>query len=279
MISYSPHPHQEPVAGALAVNVVNISGAYEHQRAPALNGVNLQVPVGARIALVGSNGAGKSTLLKLIAGLLPLHQGTISLFGHSVGVCRHRVAYLAQRSEVDWRFPMTVRRLVGTGRYVHLGWFKRPGAADRQIVEQVMAQLQIDHLADRQIGQLSGGQQQRTLLARTLAQEADLLLLDEPLNAVDVATRAIVSQVLDALKTQGKTVLIATHDLGRLEQEFDGALYLCEGREVQPPPGSFTGVHVGEWAVESRPVVAERVEATSHLPLTTSHQQPTTNPQ
>ncbi|MEZ4708726.1 MAG: ABC transporter ATP-binding protein [Caldilineaceae bacterium] len=245
MFPYSPHPHQEPMAGALAVNAVNVSGAYEHQAAPALKGVSLQAPVGSRIALVGPNGAGKSTLLKLIAGLLPLQQGSIALFGHAVGICRHRVAYLAQRSEIDWRFPMTVRRLVGTGRYVHLGWFKRLGATDRQIVDSAMAQLQIEHLAERQIGQLSGGQQQRTLLARTLAQEADLLLLDEPLNAVDVETRALVTQVLDALHSQGKTVLIATHDLGRLEKEFDGALYLCEGREVQPPPGSFTGIPVG----------------------------------
>lgn len=225
---------------------MNVSSAYQYPQTPALSQVSLQAPVGARIALVGPNGAGKSTLLKLVAGLLPLHEGSISLFGHAVGVCRHRVAYLAQRSEVDWRFPMTVRRLVGTGRYVHLGWFRRLSAADEEIVAQVMSQLQIDHLANRQIGQLSGGQQQRALLARALAQQADLLLLDEPLNAVDVETRAIVTQVLDTLHTQRKTVLIATHDLGRLEKEFDGALYLSEGREVQPPPGSFIGLPVGQ---------------------------------
>ncbi|NJN83143.1 MAG: ATP-binding cassette domain-containing protein [Caldilineaceae bacterium] len=155
------------------------------------------------------------------------------------------MAYLAQRSEIDWRFPMTVARLVGTGRYSRRGWLRGLTSSDRQAVAAVMAQLQIDHLADRQIGQLSGGQQQRTLLARALAQEADLLLLDEPLNAVDAETRSIITGVLDDLKAQRKTVLIATHDLGRLEHDFDGALYLSEGRETSPPPGSFVGIQVG----------------------------------
>lgn len=207
--------------------------------------LTITVPVGARIALVGANGAGKSTLLKLIVGLLPLQQGTLNLFGHPLTQVRQRVAYLAQRSEVDWRFPMTVMRLVGTGRYSRRGWLRGLSSSDRQAVAAVMDQLQIGHLAYRQIGQLSGGQQQRALLARALAQEADLLLLDEPLNAVDVETRTIIADVLDELKAQKKTVIIATHDLGRLEHEFDGALYLSEGREIVPPPGSFVGMQVG----------------------------------
>lgn len=238
-LAYSPHPQCEAIQGAPAVSAIDVSGGYDQQTAPALNGVSLQAPVGARLALVGPNGAGKSTLLKLIAGLLPLRGGTLSIYGHPVGICRRRVAYLAQRSEVDWRFPMTVQRLVGTGRYVHRGWFRRLQPADHVLVAKVMAQLQIDHLAQRQIGQLSGGQQQRTLLARALAQEADLLLLDEPLNAVDVEMRAIITQLLADLQHQGKTVLIATHDLGRLESDFDSALYLSEGRVSPPPPGSF----------------------------------------
>lgn len=235
MIPYSPQLRQEPTADALAVDALAVSSTYQHSQTLALNGVTLQVPIGARIALIGPNGAGKSTLLKLIAGLLPLHSGSITLFGHPIGVCRHRIAYLAQRSAVDWRFPMTVRRLVGTGRYIHLGWFKWLSVADKAVVADVMAQLQIEHLADRQIGQLSGGQQQRTLLARALAQSADLLLLDEPLNAVDAKTRAIVTETLDRLKTEGKTVLIATHDLQRIEQEFDWVLCLNEGEAMISP--------------------------------------------
>lgn len=240
-LAYTTSADCAPLTAAPAVSAANVSVRYPHHTAPALVDLTITVPVGARIALVGANGAGKSTLLKLIAGLLPLDQGTLTLFGHPLAHVRQRVAYLAQRSETDWRFPMTVARLVGTGRYSRRGWLRGLTAADQQAVAAVMAQLQIDHLAHRQIGQLSGGQQQRTLLARALAQEADLLLLDEPLNAVDAETRAIIAGVLDDLKAHQKTVLIATHDLGRLEHDFDGALYLREGREITPPPGSFVG--------------------------------------
>lgn len=245
-LPYTRGTDHTTLTAAPAVNAVKISGHYPRQSTPALVDLTITVPVGLRIALVGANGAGKSTLLKLLAGLLPLRQGELRLFGHPPSACRQRVAYLAQRSETDWRFPMTVARLVGTGRYVHRGWFRRLQPADHVLVTKVMAQLQIDHLAQRQIGQLSGGQQQRTLLARALAQEADLLLLDEPLNAVDAETRAIIASVLDDLKAQQKTVLIATHDLGHLESDFDGALYLSEGRVIPPPPGSFVGRAVAE---------------------------------
>ncbi len=205
----------------------------------------LGVPVGASVALVGHNGSGKSTLLKAIAGLLTFSGGQIRIFGQLPGACHHRVAYLPQRGEVDWHFPINVRKLVLTGRYVHLGWLKRPRADDRRISDEALERLGLASLADRQIGQLSGGQQQRVLLARALAQEADLLLLDEPLNAVDAHTRETVATVLHDLKTQGKAMLVATHDLGRLEADFDGALYLHQGREIEPPPGSFSGIRVG----------------------------------
>ena len=204
--------------------------------------------MGAQVALVGANGAGKSTLLKAIAGLLPVRHGSIAIYGNPVGACNHRVAYLPQRGEIDWRFPISLRRLVLTGRYVHLGWFRRPTKADAAIANAMIEQLGLTSLADRQISQLSGGQQQRVLLARALAQEADLLLLDEPLNAVDAETRATVGDVLRRLRSQGKTVITATHDLGRLETDFDGALYLAAGREVEPLSGAFTGLKVGNLA-------------------------------
>jgi ABC-type Mn2+/Zn2+ transport system ATPase subunit len=183
-------------------------------------------------ALVGPNGAGKSTLLKSLVGILKPRSGSIRIYGMPAASCLHRVAYLPQRSEIDWRFPMTVRTMVTTGRYVHLGWLKRPTAEDRRLVEREISRLRLDELADRQIGQLSGGQQQRTILARALVQGADLLLLDEPMNAVDVETRTILAGVLDDLRDAGKTAVIATHDIGRLETDFDGALYLADGREV-----------------------------------------------
>jgi manganese/zinc/iron transport system ATP- binding protein len=194
-----------------------------------VNKVTLSVPQGSRVALVGANGAGKSTLIKAVAGLLPLAAGSIRVHGSPPGGCCHRVAYLAQRGDLDWRFPMTVRRLVLTGRYVHLGWFRRPEREDHAIVDRVLDLLQIDDLADRRIDELSGGQQQRTLLARAMAQEADMLLLDEPMNAVDAQTRQIVRDVLRTLSKAGKTIVAATHDTHEIQVEFDEVIHLSCG--------------------------------------------------
>lgn len=238
---YSSRKHHAPVPGAPALEISHLSVAHLGAPSAALHDINLIVPVGARVALVGPNGAGKSTLIKAIAGLLTPHEGRILVFGLPVGVCSHRVAYLPQRGEIDWRFPISLRRLVLSGRYVHMGWLHGPSREDYRIVDEAIAQMGLTPLAHRQIGQLSGGQQQRTLLARALAQDADLLLLDEPLNAVDNETRAIIADVLSDLHRRGKTSLTATHDLGRLEQTFDDALYLVEGRQVPPPPGGFVG--------------------------------------
>lgn len=224
--------HGETVPGEAAVSVADLSVGITGNGRLALSGVNLTVPIGSRIALVGPNGAGKSTLLKTIVGILKPRSGTVRVYGMPVATCLHRVAYLPQRDEIDWRFPMTVRSLIQTGRYVHLGWLKRPGEEDWRLVNQEIDRLDLDDLADRQIGQLSGGQQQRTLLARALVQGADLLLLDEPMNAVDTETRAILTGVLDDLRAAGKTAIIATHDIGRLESDFDSALFLADGREV-----------------------------------------------
>ena len=230
------------VESSLAVSIDHLSIGYPGgEQKQALINVSLQVPSGTRIALVGSNGAGKSTLLKAVAGLLKIQSGSIRLYGNPVGAEPQRVAYLPQRGEIDWRFPISLHKLVVTGRYVHLGWFRRPSADDHHIADEMIKRLGLNALADRQIGQLSGGQQQRALLARTLTQNANLLLLDEPLNAVDAQTRAVITDVLNQLHQEGKTILAATHDLARLEADYDAAIYLSEGREVAPPPGAFTG--------------------------------------
>ena len=193
---------------------------------PALDGVTLSIQPGERVALVGPNGAGKSTLIKLTVGLERLQEGTISIYGNPSGSCRHRVALVPQRSEVDWQFPVTVREAVMMGRYVHLGWLKRPRAEDHDAVERAMGITKIRDLADRQVGELSGGQQQRVMLARTLAHDADLLLLDEPVNHVDVATQELIFHVLEDLSTQGKTTVVSTHDLGILKVHFSRAVFL-----------------------------------------------------
>lgn len=229
---YCRHRHSAPQPNAFALEVKELDVFYPGEEKPALRNFSVDVPVGALMALVGPNGAGKSTLFKTISGLLSAHAGTIRIFGHPLGACHHRVVYLPQRSEIDWQFPMNVLDLVTTGRYVYLGWFSRPGKKEIEMALNALDQLGIANLADRQISKLSGGQQQRVLIARALAQDADLLLLDEPLNAVDAATRETVANVLRAIKQQGKTALVATHYYDREEGRYDGGIYLRDGEQI-----------------------------------------------
>ncbi len=232
MFSYCHHRHSTPDPKSPALSVDNLSVYYTGEDEPALSDVHLTVPVGASMALVGANGAGKSTLFKAISGLLPIRSGIVRVFGHPLGACHHRVVYLPQRSDIDWHFPISVRDLVMTGRYVYLGWFKRPGVKDNDLAIAALDQLGVADLADRQINKLSGGQQQRVLIARALAQNADLLLLDEPLNAVDASTRATVAGVLADIKRKGKTVIVATHYYDQEEGKYDGAIYLKDGEQI-----------------------------------------------
>jgi len=226
---YSRHRHGPPAADTPALQCDGVCVRYPGADRAAVHDITLAVPQGSRVALVGANGAGKSTLLKAAAGLLPLERGSLRVHGSKPGGCCHRVAYLAQRGDLDWRFPITVRRLVLTGRYVHLGWFRRPSRDDDAIVDRVIDLMQIRDLADRRISELSGGQQQRTLLARAMAQEADLLLLDEPMNAVDAKTRQVVADVLRTLSRAGKTIVAATHDTHELRVDFDEVIHLSCG--------------------------------------------------
>ncbi|RRR76471.1 MAG: ABC transporter ATP-binding protein [Candidatus Viridilinea halotolerans] len=248
-LPYSGRRHVERIANAPALEFEGIVASYPGATTLALRGVSFALPAGVRAALVGPNGSGKSTLLKLVAGLLRPQSGTIRIHGQPVGACHHRVAYLPQRGEVDWRFPVTVERMVLAGRYVHLGWLRQPSRADRQRVHDVLAQLGLAELAPRQISQLSGGQQQRALLARALVQEAELLLLDEPLSAVDAASRAIIAAVLDALCHQGKTALVATHHLDRLDEEYDHIFALEDG--AVESRGTGEQVNKRETAIEA----------------------------
>ncbi|MCS6882811.1 MAG: ABC transporter ATP-binding protein [Oscillochloridaceae bacterium] len=226
---YGHRRYAEMVPNAPALAIDRLTVGYPGSSQPALREASLILPPGVRAALIGPNGSGKSTLLKAVAGLLPPRSGTILIYGRPPSACHHRVAYLPQRGDVDWRFPVTVERMVLAGRYVHLGWLRRPGAEDRERVQAVLLKLGLEQCARRQISQLSGGQQQRALLARALVQEADLLLLDEPLSAVDAASRRIIDEALDELRNQGKTILMATHHLERIDEEFDLAFALDDG--------------------------------------------------
>ena len=214
------------LSGTPALVCDRVSYQYPGALRTVLQDVSLTIQPGERIALVGPNGAGKSTLIKLTVGLQALQQGNISIYGNPAGECKHRVAMVPQRTEVDWRFPVSVRQVVTMGRYVHLGWLKRPRGEDQDAVEHAMQTMGIAELADRQVDELSGGQQQRVMLARTLAHDADLLLLDEPLNHVDVATQEVIFHVLEDLCADGKAAVVSTHDLGILNVHFSRALFL-----------------------------------------------------
>lgn len=202
----------------------HVSVGYDGQL--ALEDISLQVPHGARVAVVGPNGAGKSTLFKALVGLLPLRGGRIFIHGRPLGHHQDCVAYVPQREEVDWRFPVTVADVVMMGRYGRLGWVRRPGKRDRQVVAASLEQVGISHLADHAIGALSGGQQQRVFLARALAQEPHILLMDEPFTGVDATTQEAVLGILECLQERGVTLMVSTHDLNLAATRFERIILL-----------------------------------------------------
>lgn len=206
------------------LEVEHISVAYNGQ--PVLCDVTFHVPHGARVAVVGPNGAGKSTLFKVLVGLIPWHGGRILIHGQPLGHHHDCVAYVPQREEVDWHFPLTVSDVVMMGRYGRLGWLKRPTKEDREIVWRCLEHMRITDLAHRPIQKLSGGQQQRVFLARALAQEPHILLMDEPFTAIDITTQETIMALLDELRAQKVTVLISTHDLSLASAHFDQVLLL-----------------------------------------------------
>jgi len=180
----------------------------------ALEEVSLSVNEGEQVAIVGPNGAGKSTLFKALVGLIPPVSGTISTNGAEM-------AYVTQRSAVDWSFPVTVHDVVMMGRIGKMGWLRWKRPRDGEIVERCLEQVGMADLANRQIGELSGGQQQRVFIARALAQEARILLMDEPFSGVDAAAQEAILDLLQTLPRQGVTVLVSTHDLNLAVERFD----------------------------------------------------------
>lgn len=193
---------------------------------PALWDISLNVPTGVVAGIIGPNGAGKSTLLKTALGLIKPLSGNVQFFGQPLDQVRQRVAYVPQRESVDWDFPITVRDLVLMGRYGRLKLFRRPREADYAAADMYLEKMGIAQFANRQISQLSGGQQQRAFLARALAQEADMYLMDEPFVGVDLATRSVIMSLLHQLKEQGKTVFVVHHELDSVNQYFDWVIML-----------------------------------------------------
>jgi ABC-type Mn2+/Zn2+ transport system ATPase subunit len=210
-------------AAATALELRDLTASYGG--AQALDGVSCAIAEGEQVAVVGPNGAGKSTLFKLIAGLLKPAAGEVRYFG-SAAAPPGLIAYLPQRSQVDWRFPVSVSDVVMMGRVGRVGLFRRPGARDRAIVAEALELVKMGPLARRQISELSGGQQQRVFLARALAQEARVLLMDEPLNGLDVGSQDALFQIMEALRERGVTVLTALHDLQLAARQFDRVMLL-----------------------------------------------------
>ncbi|GBD36926.1 putative ABC transporter ATP-binding protein [bacterium HR36] len=206
------------------LDVHDVTVAYGRQ--PVLWDVDWTLPEPALVAIVGPNGAGKSTLLKAILGLVPLLTGEVRLFGEPIDRVRRRLAYVPQRESVDWDFPATVSDVVLMGTYGRLGWFRRPGRAERQLAQRCIERLGLTGLENRQIGELSGGQQQRVFLARALAQQAELYLMDEPLAGVDAATERIVLSLLQELRQQGRTLIVVHHDLRTVPEWFEQVVLL-----------------------------------------------------
>ncbi len=197
-----------------------------YDQKPAIFSVDATFRKGAMSAIIGPNGAGKSTLLKAALGLVTPLSGTATVFGQPLEQMRRRVAYVPQRASVDWDFPARVSDVVAMGLYADLGLLGRFTGAHRRRVMSCLSRVGMEDFADRQIGQLSGGQQQRVFLARALAQDADLYLLDEPFAGVDAATEKAIIGVLQTLRDEGKTVVAVHHDLTTVPEYFDEVLIL-----------------------------------------------------
>lgn len=207
-----------------ALDVQNLTLSYD--REAVVSRVDLSVDTGRIVGILGPNGAGKSTLIK---GVLNLHApdgGDVRFFGKTLREVRNRVVYVPQRSSVDWDFPVTVRDVVLMGRYGRLGLFGRLRRNDRLAADRALDQIGIADLAGRQIAELSGGQQQRVFLARALAQDGDLIFMDEPFVGVDAATEEAIVELLRDMRDQGKTVIVVNHDLQTARAYFDELVLL-----------------------------------------------------
>ncbi len=210
-------------AGAPTVEVAGVTVRYNGHL--ALDDVSFQLTQGERVAVVGPNGAGKSTLFQVISGVQQPTKGKVTVYGHGPDghIC---IAYVPQRSQVDWSFPVNVADVVMMGRIGRLGPFRWPKPRDWDYVRGCLEVVGMQGLADRQIGELSGGQQQRVFIARALAQEAELMLMDEPLTGLDVNSQEDIFHILEALRQRDVTVMVATHDLNLASERFDRLMLL-----------------------------------------------------
>lgn len=216
---HDPHAHHHDIFRLHDVTV-------HYGRRCALDHLTTQIPCGGLVALVGPNGAGKSTLLRSLLGWLPLTTGEIRLGDHHPRHLHPRLTYVPQRAEVEWDFPISVREVIAQGRWPALGLFGRFQTSDDALVDRALDELELTPLASEQIRRLSGGQQQRMFLARAVAQGADIFLLDEPFNGLDLSATAELIHLLQGWQAQGRTVIAAIHDLALARAHFPHAVLL-----------------------------------------------------
>lgn len=203
----------------MKLEVRDLSVSYDG--VPVLRSASFACGPGEIVGVIGPNGAGKSTLVKAIIGLIRRDTGEVRVDGEPIDRVRRKIAYLPQRSEIDWDYPALVHEVVTMGRYPHLGWLRRPKASDRALAIAAIERVGLSQLADRQIGELSGGQQQRVFLARALVQEARLLLLDEPFAGVDALTEQLLWREMKILGAGGATLIVINHDLASVSGAYD----------------------------------------------------------
>ena len=214
MSTHLPHP----------LEIHDLTVAYNQK--PVLYGIDVEVKEGSLVGIIGPNGAGKSTLIKTVMGMMKPEDGYIKIFGEPGKKAITRVGYVPQRESVDWDFPVTAMDVVLMGRFGHTRWYKRVSKRDRLFAAECLEQMDMLPYADRQIGNLSGGQQQRVFLARALAQQSDLYLMDEPFDGVDAVTEKAIIGLLKNLRDQKKTLMIVHHDLSTAQEYFDQLLLL-----------------------------------------------------
>ncbi|BBE48985.1 manganese transport system ATP-binding protein [Rhodococcus erythropolis] len=219
-----------------AIRVENVSVHYGEVH--ALDHVDLTLNSGSVCGLIGMNGSGKSTLFKVIMGMIKPDNGSVRIAGLDAAAARKsgRVGYVPQSEDVDWTFPISVRDVVMMGRYGHLGFLRRPRRADREAVAEALERVELTEFADRQIGQLSGGQKKRAFVARGIAQDASILLLDEPFAGVDKRSEATISTLLRELASDGRSILVSTHDLHAVPKLCDEAVLLMRKVLVHSDP-------------------------------------------
>lgn len=211
-------------------------------RRPAVWDLDAEFPAGTLAAIVGPNGAGKSTLMKAALGLVPHDAGSSLAFGEPVSRMLDQVAYVPQREAIDWDFPISVREVVEMGRYREVGWFRRVPASEREIVAEALERVGMGPYADRQVGQLSGGQRQRVFIARALAQQAQLMLLDEPFAGVDMRTEGSILDLLAQLRDEGSSIVVVHHDIETVRRRFDWALLMNVRTVACGPPSESLSV-------------------------------------